>query len=383
MILLKMDIINRNIEKRILNKLNNNKVIVLLGARRVGKSVLLKQLISKVKTDFLLFNGEDTNVKELFKTQTIQNFKNILGSKKLLIIDEAQNIENIGQKLKLMIDEIEDLNIIITGSSALDVSNKTGEPLTGRKHTFYLYPFSETEFNETENIIEKPDNLKQRLIYGNYPELIHLNNNEDKKEYLSEIVNSYLLKDILAFENIKNSSKIINLLRLIAWQVGSEVSYNEIGKKLGMSKNTVEKYLDLLSKVFILYKLEGFSRNLRKEIVKSSKWYFYDNGIRNTIIANFNNIELRNDIGILWENYILSERKKFQSNNGIIVNNYFWRTYNGQEIDWIEERDGNLFAYEIKWNKTAKVPSAWQNAYPDSKFEVVNKNNYINWVNNY
>jgi len=195
------------------------------------------------------------------------------------------------------------------------------------------------------------------------------------------IVNSYLLKDILIFENIRNSSKILNLLRLIAWQVGSEVSYNEIGKKLTMSKNTVEKYLDLLSKVFILYKLEGFSRNLRKEIVKSSKWYFYDNGIRNAIIANLQDFNLRNDIGVLWENYILSERKKYQLNNGIIVNNYFWRTYNGQEIDWIEERDGNFFAYEIKWNKTAKIPSAWKNAYPNSVFNVINKDNYLNWIN--
>ena len=279
-----------------------------------------------------------------------------------------------------MIDEIDGLKIIITGSSAFDISNNTGEPLTGRKHTFNLYPFSEKEYNQTENILQKPDNLKQRLIYGNYPELIHLKDNNEKKDYLSEIVNSYLLKDILAFENIRNSSKIINLLRLIAWQVGSEVSYNEIGKKLSMSKNTVEKYLDLLSKVFVLYKVEGFSKNLRKEVVKSSKWYFYDNGIRNTLIANLQNIELRNDIGILWENYILSERLKYQSNKGIISNNYFWRTYSGQEIDWIEERDGVLFAYEIKWNKTAKVPSAWKQAYPDSEFEVINKDNYIKWI---
>lgn len=377
-----MKIVSRNIEDRIINKLKNNKVIVLLGARRVGKTVLLKQLISKISTDYVIFNGEDINVKELFKTQTIQNFRNLLGSKRLLIIDEAQNIENIGQKLKLMVDEIDDLNIIITGSSAFDISNKTGEPLTGRKYTFNLYPFSESEYNQIEDIIQKPDNLKHRLVFGNYPELIHLNDNKEKKEYLSEVVNSYLLKDILAFENIRNSSKVMNLLRLIAWQVGSEVSYNELGKKLGISKNTVEKYLDLLSKVFILYKVEGFSRNLRKEIVKSSKWYFFDNGIRNTIIANLQNLEFRNDIGILWENYILSERKKYQSNNGIIVNNYFWRTYNGQEIDWIEERDGNLFAYEVKWSKLAKIPSAWKQAYPDSVFEVINKDNYINWIRN-
>ncbi|RLD43007.1 MAG: ATPase [Bacteroidetes bacterium] len=376
-----MRTLKRTIEDKILNKLNSNKVIVLLGVRRVGKSVLLKQITSKIKTDYLLLNGEDINVKALFETQSVQNFKNLLGNKRLLIIDEAQSIENIGQKLKLMIDEIEDMNVLITGSSAFDISNKTGEPLTGRKYTFYLYPFCEHEYNQIEDIIQKPDNLKHRLIYGNYPELIHLNSNEEKQEYLSEIVNSYLLKDILTFENIKNSSKILNLLRLISWQTGSEVSYNELGKKLGMSKNTVEKYLDLLSKVFILFKVEGFSRNLRKEVVKSSKWYFYDNGIRNALIANFQNIELRNDIGILWENYIISERIKYQAYNNIVSNNYFWRTYDKQEIDWIEEREGNLYAYEFKWNKTAKIPLAFSKAYPDAKFEVINKNNYLVWIN--
>ncbi len=236
-----MRTLKRTIEDKILNKLNSNKVIVLLGVRRVGKSVLLKQITSKIKTDYLLLNGEDINVKALFETQSVQNFKNLLGNKRLLIIDEAQSIENIGQKLKLMIDEIEDMNVLITGSSAFDISNKTGEPLTGRKYTFYLYPFCEHEYNQIEDIIQKPDNLKHRLIYGNYPELIHLNSNEEKQEYLSEIVSSYLLKDILTFENIKNSSKILNLLRLISWQTGSEVSYNELGKKLGKTKNTVEK----------------------------------------------------------------------------------------------------------------------------------------------
>jgi len=219
------------------------------------------------------------------------------------------------------------------------------------------------------------------LIFGNYPELIHLKDISQKQGYLKEIINSYLLKDILVFENIKNASKIINLLRLIAFQVGSQVSLQELGKQLSMSKNTVERYLDLLSKVFILFKMEGFSRNLRKEVTKSSKWYFYDNGIRNTIIANLNPLNLRNDSGMLWENYMIAERLKYQSQESVLVNNYFWRTYDQQEIDLIEERGGNLFAYEFKWLKrNAKIPAAWKKNYPEAEFQVISSDNYYDWL---
>jgi len=219
------------------------------------------------------------------------------------------------------------------------------------------------------------------LVYGNYPELINLPERNQKLNYLQEIVNSYLLKDILAFENIRNSSKILNLLRLVAFQIGSEVSFQELGNKLSLSKNTVEKYLDLLSKVYILHKLEGFSRNLRKEISKNTKWYFYDNGIRNILINNMNPIELRNDIGILWENYIISERIKYQNYNQILSKNYFWRTYDQQEIDWIEERGGNLFAYEMKWKpQKTKIPAGWSKTYPESKFKIITSENYLDWI---
>nr|MDA3886537.1 DUF4143 domain-containing protein [Candidatus Delongbacteria bacterium] len=234
---------------------------------------------------------------------------------------------------------------------------------------------------QIDNPIAKKDIIKHRMIYGNYPELINLQDNEDKKEYLNEIINSYLLKDILAFENIKNSSKIHSILRLIAFQIGKEVSYHEIGQQLSMSKNTVEKYLDLLSKVFILFKVEGFSRNLRKEISKSPRWYFYDNGIRNTLIANFNSLDLRNDVGQLWENYAISERLKYQNSNRMIVNNYFWRTYDQQEIDWIEERGGVLHAYEFKWNKKKiKIPAAWAKTYLESEFNIITPDNFHEWI---
>jgi predicted AAA+ superfamily ATPase len=281
-----------------------------------------------------------------------------------------------------MIDEIADLKIIITASSALDINKNTGEPLTGRKFTFNLFPFSENEFNQTENAFSKDEKVKQRLVFGSYPELIHINNQEDKKDYLNELISSYLLKDILAYENIESSQKIFNLLRLIAFQIGGEVSYQELGKKLGVSKNTVEKYLDLLQKVFILKKVEGFSRNLRKEITKNSRWYFVDNGIRNAVIANFNAIEIRNDIGQLWENYMISERLKYQQNTRLSSNNYFWRTYTQQEIDWVEERDGQLFGYEFKWKKSKiKSSTLWLKTYPEATFEVITKDNFSEWLN--
>lgn len=376
-----MEIIERKIEKLILDKVQANKVIVISGARRVGKTFLIKKILQECNFEYLFLNGEDLNTHLLLSKRSVENYRQVLGSRKLLVIDEAQKVPEIGEILKLMVDEIEGLHIIVSGSSALDLFNQTGEPLTGRKYSYTLFPFCEAEYDNAENKVSKPDKLKQRLVFGNYPELLHIPDNSDKKQYIAEIINSYLLKDILLFENIKKSSKIINLLRLIAFQIGSEVSYQELGKQLSISKNTVEKYLDLLSKVFIIHKVEGFSRNLRKEISKSSRWYFYDNGIRNAIVANFNQLVVRNDIGLLWENYMISERIKFQQYNRMIVNNYFWRTYDQQEIDWVEERDGTLFAYEFKWGeKKVKTPGAWSRAYPESEFFVITPTNYHDWL---
>jgi hypothetical protein len=376
-----MDYLVRDLSKNIIKKLQPNKVVIVFGARRVGKTVLVQEILDKVNEPVLILNGEDINVHDKLAIRSVENYRQILGSYKLLYIDEAQKIPEIGLKLKLMIDEIDGLKIIISGSSSFDIHNDAGEPLTGRKYTFNLFALSENEYNQVENSISKIDKVRERMIFGNYPELLHLPDKEDKIDYLNEMVSSYLLKDILVYENIKNSQKIFNLLRLIAFQIGGEVSLQELGSQLGISKNTVEKYLDLLSKVFILHKVEGFSRNLRKEITKNSRWYFLDNGIRNAIIANFNPVESRNDIGTLWENYMISERLKHQEYKRLSSNNYFWRTYEQQEIDWVEERDGSLFGYEFKWKESkVKIPTQWKNTYPNSSFEVINKDNFENWL---
>ena len=373
--------ISRILFDKILSSLRPGKVVVLLGARRVGKTFLIKEIMKGISEPYLFLNGEEFSTRELLERRTVKNYLAVLGDKKLLIIDEAQKIPEIGNILKLMVDGIDDLKIIATGSSAFDLQNKAGEPLTGRKITLNLYPLSEKELFVLEPIVNRKDNLQARLIFGNYPESYNLNSFEDKLIYLNDLITSYLLRDILTFENIKNSSKLINLLRLIAFQIGGEVSLHELAKQLQLSRNTVEKYLDLLTKVFILFKLDGYSGNLRKEVVKSSKWYFYDNGVRNAVIANLNPLNFRNDLGALWENYMISERMKYQSYSGMIVNNYFWRTYDQQEIDLVEEREGNLFAYEMKWNESkVKIPTAWQKAYPEAQFKVITQENYFDWV---
>ena len=376
-----MDIIKREITSIIKEKISPGKVIIIAGARRVGKTFLLKEIINDIEEPYLLLNGEDINTHVILAKRSVENYRQLMGSKKILIIDEAQKIPEIGTILKLIVDELNDIRIIITGSSAFDLKNLTGEPLTGRKYTFRLFPLSEREFSQVDTPVESIDRLSQSLIYGNYPELLHIPDTSGKKDYLNEIISSYLLRDILVFENIKHSGKIFNLLRLIAFQVGGEVSYQELGSQLSLSKNTVEKYLDLLSKVFILFKVEGFSRNLRKEITKNSKWYFYDNGIRNAIIANFNYSGLRNDNGQLWENYIISERLKYQQYKLKHANNFFWRTYDQQEIDWVEEMDGELSGFEFKWaDSNVRVPEAWRKAYPEAGFKVIHHENYMGWI---
>lgn len=374
-------IIDRKAKQILKNKTKPGKVVIILGARRVGKTILLKEFLKEEKEKYIFWNGEDFAVHEILKRRSIKNYQNLIGDARLIVIDEAQMIPEAGKVLKLLIDSFDDLRIIVTGSSAFDLTNLTGEPLTGRMHEINLFPLSEAEYAAIELPEERKDNLRDRLVFGNMPELINYQNPDEKAGYLRELINSYLLKDILVFENIRNSSKLFELLKLIAFQIGNEVSFQELGKQLSVSKNTAERYLDLLSKVFVIYRLSGFSRNLRKEIVKNSKWYFYDNGIRNAVIANFSRIEMRNDIGILWENYMISERIKHQKYSGIISNNYFWRTYDQQEIDFVEEREGKLFAYEFKWKEDKiKIPAAWKNAYPDSQFKAVTQDNYSDWL---
>ncbi|MFZ4454676.1 MAG: ATP-binding protein [Bacteroidales bacterium] len=373
--------IKRIIEEKIFSRLAANKVMLIFGPRRVGKTVLLRQLIERFEGKHLLLNGEDTDSLTLLESKSISNYKRLLDGIDLLAIDEAQNIPEIGQKLKLIVDEIPNIKVIATGSSSFDLQNKAGEPLVGRSTQFHLFPFSQAELSQKENMLEIKQNLEDRLVFGSYPEVINIKGYEQKKEYLRDIVNAYLLKDILSIDGLKNSKKMLELLRLIAFQMGNEVSYDELGKQLGLSRNTVEKYIDLLAKVFVIYRLGSFSRNLRKEISKAGKWYFYDNGIRNALIGNYNPVVNREDIGQLWESYLISERMKqsnYSSNNKSF---YFWRTYDGQEIDLIEESEGNIYAFEFKWgNKLPKAPHAFSVNYNNSTYLVINKDNYLSFI---
>ena len=376
-------LIERTIREKIEESLRYGKGVVLLGPRRVGKTVLVESIAKKFDSALLL-DGEDVATDEILQRKTVANYSSLLKRKNLLVVDEAQKIRDIGSKLKLIVDKIPDIKVLVTGSSSFDIENQTGEPLTGRKINYQLFPISETENSVVTPEIAQKDSLYDRLVFGSYPELYALESAEQKARYLREMVNSYLLKDILTMESIRNSRVIKDLLRLIAYQIGHEVSLQEIGSQLGISKNTVFRYLDILEKSFILYNLRGFSRNLRKEVSKNSRLYFLDNGIRNAIIADFNQIGLRNDQGSLWENFLVAERLKQQEYFGHFTNNYFWRTYDQQEIDWIEERNGSLFGYEFKWNasRKTKVPTAWSKAYPAADFEVINPDNYRRWLSN-
>ena len=360
------------------------KVMLLVGARRTGKTFFIRQLIAKWdKGKCLLLNGEDIIVQQQLRNRSTANYKSITAGYKYIIIDEAQKVPEIGLILKLMVDEIKDVRFIVTGSSVFDLKNKLGEPLTGRKKDFMLFPLAQLEYNQVENKIQMHQHLDDKLIYGCYPELLHLKTNRQKQEYLHEIVSSYLYKDILVMENLRSPDKIIDLLKLIAWQIGKEVSLEELGRSLQMSKNTVERYLDLLTKVFVLFKVQGFSRNLRKEIVKTKRWYFYDNGIRNAVIANFQSLNMRDDKGMLWENYLAAERLKFQHYHSMAVNNYFWRTHDMQEIDWVEERNGKLLGYEFKFAEPLRklnAPKAWKENYPDAAFKIIHKNNFGDFI---
>jgi uncharacterized protein len=376
--------IPRTLFEEFKRRVKPQKVLILLGARRVGKTELIKKYLSEFSAEeYQFYNGEDQNTWQLFAERTVSNYKKVLGSTKLLVIDEAQKIPDIGMKLKLMVDSIDGLRIIATGSSVFDLSNRLGEPLVGRANTLQLYPLSQMEFSLFENHFQTSVNLEERLIFGGYPELQHIANWNEKVEYLTDVVGSNLIRDILEFEGVRKSEKIMDLLRLIAFQVGKEVNVEELALNLkDISRNTVENYLDLLEKVFIIYKVRGFSRNLRKEVTKSSRWYFYDNGIRNAIIKNFNRLDFRQDTGELWENYLMAERMKYNAYSKNLVNSYFWRTYDQQEIDLIEDGGGELSAYEFKWNskKKVKAPAGWCRAYPNASFQIINRDNYLEFI---
>lgn len=364
------------------NLLAPGKAVIVYGPRRCGKTTLLEHFIKDVsKKDYLFVTGEDISVQDFLSSQSIEKLKSFVGSYKLLIIDEAQKIKNIGLNLKLILDNIPEIKVIASGSSSFDLAQQIGEPLTGRKFTLKMFPLAQLELNEIENKAQTAAHLEERLIYGSYPEVVLLKDNYSKNTYLRELVSSYLYKDILELDGLRHSDKIIKLLQLISFQIGKGVSYDELGRQLGMSKNTVDRYLDLLEKSFVIFKLPGFSRSLRKEISKNSRFYFCDIGIRNALINNFNSLSIRDDIGMLWENYIICERLKKQEYLKNPTNNYFWRTYDKKEIDLIEEYGGKLFGYEIKWSdKKNKPPKEWLETYPDSEFSLITRDNYLGFI---
>ncbi len=371
--------IKRIIASKVKNYINTNKVIIILGPRQVGKTSLLKEVFKNKDKDTVWINGDSIDERSLLEKESETRYKSLFDKTKLLIIDEAQRIKNIGLNLKIIHDQLH-LKIIATGSSSFDLANKINEPLTGRKLEYNLYPLSFEELANHHGLFEEIKNLPNRLIYGSYPEVI--TNQGNQKEILQNLTSSYLYKDILEWSMIKKSDKLLKLLQAIAFQIGNQVSYNELANTVGLNKETIENYIDLLEKSFVIFRLHSFSRNSRNELKKSKKIYFYDNGVRNALISNFNSIELRNDVGALWENYIVSERIKYTSYNQIYSNKYFWRTKTQQEIDYIEEREGNLFAYEFKWNtlKKAKIPKSFITAYPNAETKIITPKNYHEFI---
>ncbi len=373
--------ISRIIQQEIEKNLFKKKVILLIGARQIGKTTLLRQVLLNCKEKSLWLNADESDVKrKLENATTSTQLLQLFGNAKLIVIDEAQQVEDIGLKLKLIIDTNPELQIIATGSSAFELLQKSNEPLTGRKKEYHLYPISFSEMVNHTSLLTEQRLLENRLIYGSYPEVI--NNPGNEKEVLKEITNSYLYKDVLRYDGIKKASVIDKLLVALALQVGSEVSYNELAKTIGnINSATVEKYIDLLEKAFVVYKLPALSRNLRNEIKKGKKIYFYDNGIRNAIINNFNPLALRNDKGALWENFLMSERMKKNSYAKHFCNTYFWRTFDQAEVDYIEEYDGALHIFEFKWkSNNKKVPASLLNSYTVNSTSIVDTDNYEGFI---
>lgn len=357
------------------------KAVIIYGARRTGKTTLVKRFLHDIDEPYLFVNGEDITVQGYLASQSIEKLSAFVGANRLLVVDEAQKVPGIGSNLKLIVDHIPDIRIIATGSSSFDLARAVGEPLTGRKTTLRLYPLSQMEIGQIEQRHQTDANLESRLIHGSYPEVVLTNDKRAREQYLKEIVASYLYKDVLELDGIRHSSKISRLLQMMAFQVGKEVSYTELGANLGMSKNTIEHYLDLLEKAFVIQKLSGFSRNLRSEITKNSRYYFLDNGVRNALVNNFNALELRNDCRELWENYLVIERLKRQEYLLEQSNNYFWRTYSQKEIDLVEEREGKLFGYKMKWGAArARPPKEWLAAYPNASWQLINRQNYLELI---
>ena len=371
----------RLLQQEILDRCFKGKAIIILGARQVGKTTLLRNIIRDDMERTLYLNCDEPQTVAVLTNRNLKELQMVVGMKKLIVIDEAQKVENIGLTLKLMVDNIPDIQVIATGSSAFELRNQLNEPLTGRKFEYQMFPISTSEIYQTEGFLEVKNRLESRLIYGSYPDiLIHAN---DPKELLQMLTDSYLYKDILASDNLRKPDVLDKLLRALAFQVGSEVSYNELAQTVGTDNKTVERYIELLEKCFVIFRLNGLSRNLRNELKKTKKIYFYDNGVRNAVIQQFAPADMRNDMGALWENFFISERIKFNHYRHHFCNIYFWRTKTQQKIDYLEEADGTFSVFEMKWNPNkanANIPKSFMDSYPVSSATIVTPENYIEYL---
>ena len=372
--------IDRLLTNVIKEKIFSGKIIIILGARQVGKTTLISDIVDSADKKTLFLNGDESDIRAMLSDTTSTNLKTYFGNNKIIVIDEAQRIDNIGLTLKIIADSMKDRQIIVSGSSSFDLSNKLNEPLTGRKFQYYLYPLSFIEMVNYSSLIEEKRMLNHRLIFGYYPEVVTSEGNE--REILNLLTESYLYKVILNIENMKKPALFEKLLQALALQIGNEVSFNEIRGIIGADKETVEKYIDLLEKSFVIFRLSSLSRNSRNEIKKGKKIYFYDTGIRNAIIKNFNPINLRSDVGHLWENFVIRERIKINHYNKRYANYFFWRTFNQNEVDFLEEREGKLFGYEFKWNtkKSYKLSRQFLEQYPESTIDIVTPDNFYEFL---
>ena len=372
--------IKRKLKDIITERVDYKKAIVVLGPRQVGKTTLITEIASDLTNDFLYINGDDPAIRLSWNNPTQAFINQYIGNSKVVVIDEAQRLENIGLSAKMIIDAKKDIQLFISGSSALEIANQINEPLTGRKWEYRLYPISWAEINNQYTFSKTIPLLDNFLVTGMYPEVI--TNPDNSKEILSNLAGSYLYKDILESGGVRKPDILLKLLQSLAWQVGNEVSYNELAQTVGADKATINAYIDLLEKSFVIFRLNPFARNLRNEISSTRKIYFYDNGVRNTIINNFAPLSERNDVGALWENFLISERKKQLAYNGFYGNSFFWRNTSQAEIDYIEEQDGKISAFEFKWNPKAKAkfPKAFLEEYHPPQTKVINKENYWEWL---
>ena len=378
-----MNGIERDLKAVLDSKIGKGKVLLLIGPRQVGKTTLLKNILTSISSEkkVQFWNCDESDVRQFLSEANSAKLKSFVGNSDFIVIDEAQRVKDIGLTIKLLHDSFPNVQLAVTGSSSLDLSNSINEPLTGRKFEYNLFPFSTNELVNHTSMLEEMRLLKNRLVYGFYPDVV--NNPGEEKEILTNIVNSYLYKDVFEFQDIRKSSVIEKLVQALALQVGSEVSFNELGNLLGIDTVTVQRYVDLLEKAYVIFHIRSFSRNVRNELKKSIKIYFYDNGVRNSVISNFSPVELRSDIGALWENFLISERIKNNAYHNKHAKYYFWRTTQKQEIDFIEEVDQNLFAYEFKYNPkkvNSKCPVTFSNNYPNVPFDVITSENYMDFV---